>query len=149
MSDEPIQMTLTGDRDIVAAFKDLREYLPKNALRTAVRKSSEFLLRMIVLAAPKLTGKLARNIIVKTKMTAHTIRARVAVNTIGKAGDDQNAFYWRFLEEGFHTRRGDFRQYPFIAGIVETYNRDAAQNVIDACEEAIDRAEAKAKRAGA
>lgn len=147
MSDSPIKVTLSGDRDIVAAFRDLRDYLPNNALRTAVRSAAQLLLGFIALVAPKLTGTLVRNLAVRTRKTANTLRARVTVNTQGKRGDPQNAFYWRFLEEGFHTRRGDFKKYPFVAGVFDSKSQAAAQQVIDACEKAIDRAEAKARRA--
>lgn len=147
MADSPIIVTLKGDKDIVAAFRDLRDYLPNTALRTAVRLAAQLLAQFIALVAPKLTGRLVRNIVVRTHATAKTIRARVTVNTQGKRGDDSNAFYWRFLEEGFHTRKGDFKQYPFVAGVFDSKSREAAQEVIDACGLAIDRAAAKAKRA--
>lgn len=142
-------VNLIGHREVVEAFRDLKEYLPKHALRNAVRKAAAFLQQLIALVAPKLTGKLARNIAVKVRTTAHTERARVIVNTMGKEDNPLNAFYWRFLEEGFHTRSGDFRQFPFIAGVFDARNRQAAQMVIDAVEGAITRAERKAKRAGA
>lgn len=146
MADDGVTINLTGDRDIVAAFKDLREYMPKNAIRSALRQASQMLAQYVALAAPKLTGNLARNIVVKTKKTASTIRSRVTVNTRGDVKGGQNAFYWRFLEEGFHTRSGEYKKYPFIAGVFDSKSREASQAVIDACEKAITRAEAKAKR---
>ena len=142
-----LQVKLSGDKDIKAAFADLRDYLPKQALRTAVLKAAQYLDAFIVLVAPKRTGKLARNIEVHTHSGPATIRGRVTVNTVGKAGDPQNAFYWRFLEEGFHTRRGDFRRYPFIANVFDSKNVQAAQIVVDSVDQAIDRAEKKAARA--
>lgn len=140
-------ITLSGDRDLVAALKEFRDYLPKQALRSAVRKAAQQMAQYVALAAPKLTGRLARNIVVKTKATEKTIRGRVTVNTRGKKDDPENAFYWRFLEEGFHTRSGEYRKFPFIAPTFDAKNREAAQFVIDAVEEAIERAERKAKRA--
>lgn len=150
-----VQVTLSGDKDIKAAFADLRDYLPKNALRTAVLKAAQFLQGFIVLMAPKLAhstseraaGQLARNIEVHTHSGPETIRGRVTVNTVGKANDPENAFYWRFLEEGFHTKKGDFRRYPFIAPIFDSKNVEAAQIVVDSVDQAIDRAEKKAQRA--
>lgn len=147
MADDFIRVQLTGDKDIVAAFRDLRDYLPKT-LRSYVRAAAQFLQGFIVLVAPKLTGKLARNIDVGTHATDATMRARVIVHTEGKAEDPENAFYWRFLEEGFHTRKGDFRKYPFVAGVFDSKNQQAAQTVIDSIEKAIDRAELKAKGSG-
>lgn len=146
MSDSPVKITLSGDRDLVAAMQDFREYLPKTALRQALRKAAELLTQFIALVAPKLTGRLARNIAVKVKQTAKTTRAGVIVNTRGKAGDENNAFYWRFLEEGFHTRSGEFKKYPFIHGVFDQKNREAAQLVLDSIEAALERAEKKAAR---
>jgi len=143
-----VQIKLSGDKNIRAAFADLRDYLPKQALRTAVQKAAQFLDGLIVLVAPKLTGRLARNIEVHTHKGPSTIRARVTVNTVGKAGDPHNAFYWRFLEEGFHTKKGDFRKFPFIANVFDSKNREAAQMVVDSVDSAITRAEAKAKHGG-
>lgn len=144
--DAPVKVTLQGDKDVVAAFRDLRDYLPNNVLPKSVREAAQFLQGILALIAPKFTGRLSRNIVVKTHQTAATTRARVVVNTIGKAGDPQNAFYWRFLEEGFHTRKGDFRRYPFITAVFDQKNVEAAQIVIDSVGAAIDRATAKAQR---
>jgi HK97 gp10 family phage protein len=143
-------ITLQGDKDIIAAFKDLRMYLPKTPVRTAVRQSAQELAQKVALLAPKLTGKLAKNIVVRTHRTAKTIRARVTVNTVGKADNDQNAFYWRFLEEGFHARGvGRLIKLPFVITAFEAMKEKSAQRVIDSVGAAIDRAERKAKRAGA
>jgi hypothetical protein len=148
MSESPVSVNLTGIHDVREAFRDLREYLPKSALRTSVRRAAEFMLGFLVLVAPKLTGRLARSIHVMTRKTEHTIRGRVVIDTHGNRDDPDNAFYWRFLEEGFHTRRGDFRQFPFVAHVFDDKNREAAQTVIDSVDEAITRAERRAKRAG-
>jgi hypothetical protein len=149
MSEDPVVVNLEGHRDVIEAFRDLKEYLPKSAVRTSVRQAAQFLQGFIVLVAPKLTGKLARLIRVAVHKTAGTIRARVIVPTEGKVDSPNNAFYWRFLEEGFHTRSGDFRKFPFVAPVFDSKNREAAQLVIDSVEGAIDRAERKAKRAAA
>jgi|SRR6185312_3111080 len=143
---DSVTVDLKGRTDIIEAMRDLRSFLPKNALRSSVRQSAVYLQQLIALVAPKLTGKLARNIVVKTRITAKTVRARVTVNTIGNEDNSENAFYWRFLEEGFHTRSGQFRQFPFVVGVFDSKNRTAAQMVIDSCEKAIERAERKANR---
>lgn len=138
---------LQGDKDIVEAFKDLREYLPKTALRKSVRDAADYIRAFITFAAPVLTGRLVLNIGVKTKATDTTIRARVVVNTGGGRDSKTDAFYWRFLEKGWRTRRGAFHQEAFVAPVFAAQNQAAAQTVIDSCEKAIDRAEAKARRA--
>lgn len=145
---EPIaSIQLSGARDVVAAFRDLREYLPKTPLRSAVHKAAQMLEGYIVLLAPKLTGKLARNIAVKVRRSKATVRGRVTINTEGDAKNTKNAFYWRFLEEGFQTRAGNFVKLPFIITAFNALKDKAAQSVVDAVDKAIQRAEKKAKRA--
>jgi len=137
---------LKGAKDVEAAFRDLREYLPKTPIRRAVRVAAQMLQGYIVLLAPKLTGKLARNIVVRTRRTKETVRARVTVNTEGKDKNSANAFYWRFLEEGFHTRSGEFKKLPFVITAFNALKTKAAQQVINEVDGAIQRAEKKAKR---
>lgn len=142
-----IKVQLVGHRDVIAAVKELREYLPSSFLRTSVRKAAQFLEDFIVENTPRRTSKLARNISVKTHETNSTIRARVTVNTVGKADNPANAFYWRFLEKGWHDRAGVEHVLPFVMPAIDSHERDAAQIVIDSVEQAIVRAEAKAARA--
>ena len=147
MSESPITVQLKGHIEVMAALRDLKEYLPKNPLRNAVRKSAQMMAQLVSLVAPKDTGNLAKNIVVKTRATPQTVRGRVVVNTIGKASKTaQNAFYWRFLEKGFHTRSGQFHQFPFVEGVFTKKGADAAQEVIDVVEQAIKRAAIKAGR---
>jgi HK97 gp10 family phage protein len=147
---EPIaSFELKGHKDVAAAFRDLRQYLPKTPIRNATRRAATMLAQLLALVAPKRTGKLARNIVVRVRATASTIRARVTVNTKGKADDPENAFYWRFLEKGFTTGRGKgkFEKFTFIAPTVSAKANEAAQFVVDEVDKAIDRAESKARRA--
>ncbi len=146
MSDS-LDVRLTGDRDIVAAFRDLKDHLKKNALRKALRAGANLLLESIQSRTPRRTGNLLRNIVVRVRATRKTIRARVTVNKRGKAGDPANAFYYRFLEKGFTTRGGEKRILPFVEPAVSATQQKAAQVVIDALDEAIKRAEKKAQRA--
>jgi HK97 gp10 family phage protein len=143
-----VTIKLSGATDIVAAFKDLREYVAKNALRRAVRESSKIMLESILQRVHVLTGRLRDNIRIRTRVTRETVRARVTVNTQGKAGSEKNAFYWRFLELGFRTRSGETRRYPFVSVAFDANKAAAGQNVVDEMGKAIKRAEAKAKRAG-
>lgn len=137
---------LSGDRDVIEAFRDLRQYLPKNPIRGAVRKAAKQLEAAILDRAPQLTGKLKRNISVRVRITKKTARARVIINTKGKAENERNAFYWRFLEEGFRTRRGDFRRYPFVQSVFDAQSASAAQHVVDQVDRAIARAERRANK---
>jgi HK97 gp10 family phage protein len=127
-----VTIKLSGATDIVAAFKDLREYVAKNALRRAVRESSKIMLESMLQRVLVLTGRLRDNIRIRTRVT----------------GSEKNAFYWRFLELGFRTRSGETRRYPFVSVAFDANKAAAGQNVVDEMGKAIKRAEAKAKRAG-
>lgn len=135
---------LQGDRDIVAAFKDLRDYIPNTAIRNAMREGANLLYTALLQAVPYRTGKLARNLIVRTQVSGNWTRARVTVNTIGKASNALNAFYWRFLERGWHDRAGAEHREEFIQPVADAQAQAAAQLVIDSIGVAIDRAAAKA-----
>lgn len=147
MSDQ-VRIQLSGDRDIVGAFKDLRAYVKKNALRRAVREAARIMQSLIEDLAPVRTGKLRSNIATRIRVTRETIRGRVIIFTRGKAEDPRNAFYWRFLERGWRTLRGAIKRFPFVEVAYEGRKQQAAQQVIDEMDKAIKRAEAKAKRVG-
>lgn len=146
MSDDRITVQLDGDRDIVAAFKELREDLPATWLRNSFRAGANLLYQTLLQYVPYLTGKLARNLIVRTQQSGEWIRARVTVNTIGKASNAANAFYWRFLEKGWHDRAGKAHREEFVQQAADASERAAAQLVIDSIGAAIDKAEKKAGR---
>jgi HK97 gp10 family phage protein len=147
MSDDRMTIKLTGTEGVIAAFAELRQELPKNPLRNATRQAATLLAQFIALAAPKLTGRLAENIKVNVRAAGKVTSGRVVVNTIGGRGSPANAFYWRFLEEGWKTS-GGFHQFPFIRGVFDAKSREAAQKVIDACAQQIAKARAKIARAG-
>lgn len=146
-----VRITLTGDRDLVASFKELREYIKGDPIRRAVRAAATIMLEAIRQNAPIQTGKLRDNLTVRTRVTRETIRARVAVNTIGKADNQRNAFYWRFVEfghKGPHGSGAGTSAHPFITPAYEATKTEAAQEVIDEVGRGIDRAGRRAARAG-
>ena len=142
-----VQITLDGDRDIIEELKQLRDYLPNNFVRKAVRAAADMMRVEILQRVPIRTGNLFNNIDVRIRRTAQTIRARVTINTAGKAGANGNAFYWRFIEFGHHDRAGQMvAAEPFVTPAFDARNRDAAQEVIDSVERALDKAQSKARR---
>ena len=143
---DQVTIKLTGHLDVIAAFEQLRTELPKNPLRRATRAAAQYLAQFIALAAPKLTGRLARNIVVHTGARNGITHGYVGVNVAGGRTSESNAFYWRFLEEGWHTKRGDFKQYPFVAGVFDQKQREAAQIVIDECEKQVTACQARIDR---
>lgn len=153
MAEDGITVQLKGDRDCVAAFKELREFVRGNPFRQAVRAAAELMLQEIYQRVPVRTGKLISNLRIAMKRTAATVRARIVINMSGSAEDKNNAFYWRFLEFGHRTRKdggiGFVAPRPFITPAFESAREPAAQAVMDKFEEGLDRAEARARRAGA
>ncbi len=146
MSESPITVDLKGLSDVREAFKQLKDFLPKTPIRTAVRKAAKIISEAVIAVVPKDTGNLARNIVIKTKYTLQTVRGRIIVNTIGSASKNaKNAFYWRFLEFGFHTRSGEERRFPFLEGVFKRKSKEAAQEVIDVVEQEIAKAAIKAR----
>lgn len=140
-----IKVQLRGDKDVVASFKDLRDYLPKQLFRTSVRKAAQVVADALAPHVPRITGRLASNIVIKTKRTANTIRGRLVVRTEGGRNSPNNAFYWRFLVKGWKTRNGAEHQHDFATSALRSAEVAAAQAVIDATGDAIDRAEKKAR----
>jgi HK97 gp10 family phage protein len=148
MREEGVLVQLKGHKDVIAAFKDLREYLPKQALRSSVRKAAQIMYDAVEPHVPKFTGRLFSNIIIKTKRTAETIRARLVVRTQGGRKSSTDSFYWRFLEKGWRSRKGVEHKHPFASAAIAAALNAAAQEVVDATENAIDRAEKKAQASG-
>lgn len=144
---DKITIDLIGDVEVMAALKELKEELPKDPLRKAVREAAKFLLGFIVAVEPELTGRLKRNTRIRTRKTAHTVRARVVVNMSGGRDSPDNAFYWRFLEKGWHTASGAFHQFPFVGAVFNSKGSAAAQTVIDSCEKQVAKAQARIARA--
>jgi HK97 gp10 family phage protein len=145
MADDFVTVQLVGRDDVVAAIKELREELPNTWLRNSLRAGAQLLLEAVLRYVPYRTGKLARNLSLRTQHAGEWLRARVVVNTIGKASGPDNAFYWRFLEKGWRDRAGKPHREEFIEAPVEAHEREAAQLVIDAVGQALDKAESKAR----
>ena len=126
MSNDGIELKLTGTIDVIKAFEEFRTELPKNPMRKAVRAGAAILTRAIALVTPVNTGKLVANVRTSISTSKGVVRGRVVINNA--------AFYWRFLELGWHTRNGSFHRFPFITPAFEAHQEEAAQQVIDECE---------------
>lgn len=121
-----IRLKLTGDMDVKRALREFREELPKNPMRRAVKKAAQFLADAVSLGAPVgRTGTLLENIAVKVATRKGVTHGRVVIN--------KAAYYWRFLELGWH-RGGKFFKYPFIMPRVRPLEQQAAQMVLDEVE---------------
>jgi len=145
MADDVVTVQLVGHDNVIAAFKELREELPSTWIRNSLRAGAQFLLGALLRYVPYRTGRLARNLSVRIQHSGEWLRARVTVNTIGNAADAANAFYWRFLEKGWHDRGGKPHRDEFIQTPVAAHEHEAAQLVIDSISAALDKAESRAR----
>lgn len=145
MAKQGVTIQLRGGKEVLAAFRELRDELPKNALRSAFRSSGERMRRVIIGFAPHRTGRLVQALGLQSYSRGGSVGARVTISTAGKRDDPENAFYWRFLEFGWHDRAGVPHRMEFVRPAFETEASDAAQNVINALSAKIDQVESKAR----
>ena len=120
----------------------------RQVLRRSVRAGADVVKDEIVNIAPEQTGKLKRNIVVifgkgapGTALAGIHIRGRNprtgnSDNTM-KANSPNNAFYWRFLEEG----TSKMAAHPFVRPAFDSKQEEAAsaafQEMIKAFDEAV------------
>lgn len=141
-----IDFQLRGADDAIAAFKELGDFIRGDPARAAVRAGAKLLEGDICARAPEGTephdphpGRLRESIEVRVRATAQEIRARVVIF--------KNAFYWRFVEFGHATRNGGHvAPQPFATSAILAGAEAAAQEVIDAFDAAVQRAERRAQR---
>lgn len=151
---DAVQIRIEGDRDLLAAFKELRNDMGPKYLMAAARRGANIMKTIIAANAPEDTGKLRRNLGIRQRKTMETVRARVVINQRGKKGDPNNAYYWSFVERGHKTRQGRkmvgpprfVQPNPFIRRSWDTWSRNVVQMMFQAFEKTIDRAAAKQRR---
>lgn len=128
---------LDGDAAVIAAFRALRDEIPRNTVPSALKKAAQWLCAEIQRAAPVGSegdphiGQLLANIYVSTRRSAKGSSAGVAVR--------KTAYYWRFLELGWHSRAGRMFRYEFAGPVIQSSYRDAAQIVINAVGRVVER----------
>lgn len=140
-----VQVQLKGDRAIVAEFTQLKDYLPKQFLRTAVRKGAQRMYDAVYPHLPFKSGRLVANTSVATHKTANTIRARLIISTRGARDSITNSFYWIFLERGWRTKNGVLHKHEFALKAIEATAQAAAQDCVDAVDAALAKAEQTAR----
>jgi Bacteriophage HK97-gp10, putative tail-component len=143
---DEIRAEIKGGREVAAALRELRDELPRNIVRSALRSSAERMRKVIIAFAPRRTGRLVQAISVKTGgRPGGIVNARVTINSRGARDNPSNAFYWRFLEKGWHSRAGIPHRKEFVGPAVQTELQDAGQNVVDVLGQAIAKAAARAR----
>lgn len=87
--------------------------------------------------APKLSGKLSKNIIAVTAKVSENSRATagVRVREEGKASNPRNAFYWRFKELG----TSKMPATPFIRPAFDATEQQAGDAAVNKILEALDK----------
>ena len=123
---DSVTIQLRGDKDCIAAFEELREYIRGNLFSQALRAAATLMMDEIIARAPVLTGKLVSNLRIAVRRSAGFVRARVVVNTYGSGEDAHNAYYWHFVEFGHrmpHDRGNGFVQpHPFLTPAFDARN---------------------------
>lgn len=148
-----MKFEVKGARETVAALNDLADNIQRRTFVKALKDAATSLAQLISLVAPRSDrpsaqpGRLAENIAVRTSRAGGVLRGRVVVNTVGGRDNPHNAFYWRFLERGWHDRAGREHSEPFVGETVEGRAAATAQRFVDALGSAIETARAKAARA--
>lgn len=124
-----VKITLTGAEDIAKRLRALDDKVRNRALRRSLRAAAKVIADEVRANAPSDSGRLRRNIAVTTQISRQKqmASAQVRVRTRGKAGDQKNSFYWRFIEYGTRS----IKPNPFATQAFESEKSQAAQQVID------------------
>jgi hypothetical protein len=92
-------------QDLHAGLKLFQEDAVR-IVRASVRRIGESKQKDLEAYLPERTGRMKRALHVRTRfVSARTlVKSTVSVDTVGKADNPRNAFYWRFVEFGHLTR---------------------------------------------
>lgn len=122
-----VKVKITGLRQIQRNLKRLKDQEGKKILKAGLRAGAKAMRDRVRAQAPRVTGRLWRNIVVRSKtFRDRNFTAFVFIREEGKAGSERNAFYWRFVE--FGTRGGTGN--PFIRRAWEAFRRAAVNRAI-------------------
>lgn len=126
-------LDFSGLNEISRELELLSKAENRQVLRQAVRAGAELVAEEVENSAPELTGKLKRNIVVLFGKGAQgTAVAGVHIRGVNpntgnsdnsmKAASPNNAFYWRFVEEG----TSKMPAHPFIRPAYDRKQEEAA-----------------------
>lgn len=146
----PTFLDFSGLSDLSRDLEILSKAESRQVLRRATRAGAEVIKEEIDNNAPELTGKLKRNIVVISgkgspgeAVAGIHIRGRNpktgnSDNSM-KTNSPNNAFYWRFLEEG----TSKMPAHPFIRPSYDSKQEEAAQAAFEEMAKAFDEAISK------
>lgn len=104
-----------NDRDLIAALKEFREDVAVKVVRASLRRIAREEMKALQEAAPvgdpstdPHSGRLKSNITYGTAFAVGRgiVKSFVRIRTVGKADNERNAFYWRWVEFGHKSRSG-------------------------------------------
>lgn len=107
-----VSMSVTGFRQADRKLAGLGKGLQNKALRKGCREVAKLVRKQVVAAVPRLTGALAKSIVVRARKRSRKHKNDVAVVVRTKEGFFQgNQFYAGFLEFGTEPRRTKSGKY--------------------------------------
>lgn len=147
---DSVEFKVTNAADLIAQLRAFQEDVAVRTVRGSTRRIADYLQTRLETNTPTFTGRLRSNFKVLARYVRRrsVVSARVVVNTIGKAGNIRNAFYWRFVEFGHKTRpsksgRNRQREVPgqrFAERTIASAAPQVTQMFYDDLQKAIDRA---------
>lgn len=138
-------LDFSGLNEIARELELLSKAETRQVLRRSVRAGADLIRQEVVDAAPERTGKLKRNIVVLFGKGAPG-DAVAGVHIRGtnpdtgnsdnktKASSPNNAFYWRYVEEG----TSKMAAHPFVRPAYDRKQEEAAKAAFDELNRAID-----------
>lgn len=142
-------MSLTGFKEFADALRHLGPRIAKNSLRRAVAAGATIIKNEALALAPKDTGEMAKDILVKRERdTKGEMSAKYSVFVLtgkksrlkGKRRDVQrDSFYWRFVEFG----TSKMAAHPFMRPAFESRKGDAVKAIGDKLDDGIQKAAAE------
>jgi HK97 gp10 family phage protein len=138
-------LDFSGLADLSRDLKILSKAESRQVLRRAVRAGAELVAEEVANTAPVQTGKLKRNIVVLFgKGAQDTAVAGVHIRGVNpdtgnsdnkmKAASPNNAFYWRFLEEG----TSKMSAKPFVRPAFDSKQEEASKAAFEEMLKALD-----------
>ncbi|MCP4100460.1 MAG: HK97 gp10 family phage protein [Lentisphaerae bacterium] len=104
-----IDLKVSGIDEVNKALYSYSQQLGDKVILKALREGAKIVQKEARNRAPRRTGKLRRNIVVKNsqiyskRRNAYKLGVYLSINKKGKASDRRNAYYGRFHEDGWNT----------------------------------------------
>lgn len=132
-----------GLSDLVKSLTKLPDAVRDKAVNDGTLEGAKVIQRAAITNAPKKTGKLSRNIVVrKNRKTRYDSEHSVVIRKIGKAVNSKNAYYGIFVEYG----TSKMPAQPFMRPAFEGNKEIAVSVLAGHIRETVGRYRVKARR---